>query len=468
MRGVRRLLLLHTNDVHGRVDGLARVATVVERLRRENPDAAVVYVDAGDVEETTSRLSNLTKGAAMHRLLHVAGCRGVAIGNGAVLRYGVEVVEQLAAAVPYPHLAANLFRGGALVPGAQATALLDVDGVRLGLIGLTPMDWSGIYEGMFGCTRPAPKDVVLEHAPRLRGQGADAIVVLSHAGLAEDRAVAEAAAGRIDLIVGAHSHDLLPRGERVAGVAIAQAGSHAEHLGVVELRAGGNRAEVVDIRVLEVPRDVPRHPRLVAEVEAIERELDESLAEVVGELVEELELSDARECAAANFMADVVRARMGAEVAVVTSGVAFDATLPAGPLTRRALYELCSSPGVCGVTQMTGAQLRALVARGLDGELAAGRPPAHRGRERGFIHLSGAEVRDGELLVGGDRVEPDRAYRVAGSDWELDAYGGYADPAWGLRVEYDMPHILREAVEDHLRASGPVSAPPRRVHSELR
>ena len=464
---MRRALLLHTNDVHGHVEGIARVATVVERVRRENPDAAVAYVDAGDVEETTSRLSNLTKGAAMHRLLHAAGCRAAAIGNGAVLRYGVEVVEQLAAAVPYPHLAANLFRDGALVPGAQATALLDLGGVRVGLIGLTPMDWEGIYEGMFGCTRPPPEDVVREHAPRLRAAGADAVVVLSHVGLARDRAIAEAADGEIDAIVGAHSHNLLPTGERVAGVAIAQAGSHAEHLGVVEVRAGGGRADVVDVRVLEVPEETPPHPRVSAEIDAIERELEESLAEVVGELAEELELSDARECAAANFMADVVRARMRGEVGVVTSSVAFDATLPAGPLTRRQLYEACSSPGVCGVTEMTGAQLRELVARGLDPEFAADRPRAHRGRARGFLHLSGAEVRGGELLVAGAPVDPDRIYRVAGSDWELDTYGGYADREWGLRVEYDMPHIMREAVEDHLRAGGPVPAPRARVHSDL-
>src|SRR5687768_98514 len=109
---MRRLVVVHTNDIHGRVDALTRVANVIERIRAEKDDAATVYVDAGDVEETKSRLSNLTKGAAMHTLLHAAGCRATAVGNGAVLRYGVEVMPELAAAAPYPHLAANLFRDG--------------------------------------------------------------------------------------------------------------------------------------------------------------------------------------------------------------------------------------------------------------------------------------------------------------------------------------------------------------------
>jgi hypothetical protein len=85
---MRRLVVLHSNDIHGRVDALARIATLVERARAEADDAAVLYVEAGDVEDTTERLSNLTKGVALHRLLRVAGCQAVAVGNGTVIRYG--------------------------------------------------------------------------------------------------------------------------------------------------------------------------------------------------------------------------------------------------------------------------------------------------------------------------------------------------------------------------------------------
>ena len=465
---MQRILLLHTNDVHGRVERLARAATIIDGVRRENQDAAVVYVDAGDVEETTSRLSNLTKGAAMHRLLHAAGCRAAAVGNGAVLRYGVEVMPELAAAVPYPHLAANLFRDGRLVDGVEATTMLDAAGVRIGVIGLTPTDWPDIYEGMFGVTRPPEDEVVREHAPELRAEGSNSVVVLSHIGLERDRALADAAGADVDLIVGAHSHDLLPKGERVGRVTIAQAGDFAEHVGVVELRVVDGRAAVGDVRVLEVTDEVPQHPRVLAEIEAIERELEEALGVVVGELADELELSDEHECAAANFMADVVRERMSAEVGLITSATAFDATLRAGPLTRRELYEVCSSPGVCGVASLTGAQLRKLVVKGVDPEYAADVPRSFRGRRRGFMHVSGAEVRDGELYVGGEPIDAQRVYRVAASDWELDNYGGYADPEWNLDVEYDMPHIMREAVEFHLERNPVVRAPAARVHGQLR
>ena len=102
-----RLTILHTNDVHGRLEGLARVATLVSEARATAAHP-VLYVDAGDIEDTSNRLSNLTKGTAMHRLLSAAGCDASAVGNGGLLRYGPELLERYASAATYPLFLANL------------------------------------------------------------------------------------------------------------------------------------------------------------------------------------------------------------------------------------------------------------------------------------------------------------------------------------------------------------------------
>jgi hypothetical protein len=67
-------------------------------------------------------------------------------------------------------------------------------------------------------------------------------------------------------------------------------------------------------------------------------------------------------------------------------------------------------------------------------------------------------VRDGRVLVGGQPVEPEREYRVAGSDFEFEAIWGYADPDWNLQPSYDVPTILREALEEYLVTHSPVRA----------
>jgi 2',3'-cyclic-nucleotide 2'-phosphodiesterase (5'-nucleotidase family) len=465
---LKRLIVLHSNDIHGRVDALARIATLVEQARAGAGEAAVLYVDAGDVEDTTERLSNLTKGVGLHRLLRVAGCQAVAVGNGTVIRYGAEPLVDQAEAGGYPHLAANLWRDGTVVPGAQARAMLDVDGIHVGLIGLTSTDWRDLYEDALGVELPDELPIAREQADVLWANGADLVILLSHMGIERDRDLAAELEGEVTLIVGSHSHTLLPEGERVGSVTIAQAGMYGEHLGRIELVLDDGAVRVERTVAQPVPEATPQHAGVVAEIEAVERELAEWLNEEVGRLVEPLDLAHDRECAATAFMADVVRERMNAEIAVVTCAVAFDAPLPAGPLSRGALYEACSSPGVSSVATLTGAQLLELVRRGLDRELAADRPRSLREKPRGLIHVSGGEVRDGRLWIGGAAVDPTRDYRVAGTDWELGTYGGYAKPEWGLQVEYDGTTIMREAIEEHLRRHPLVHAPEPRLHGQLR
>ena len=464
---MRRLIVLHSNDIHGRIDALARIATLVERARQDADGAAVLYVDAGDVEDTTERLSNLTKGVALHRLLRVAGCQAVAVGNGTVIRYGVEPIVDQAAACGYPHLAANLWRDGAVVPGAQPRALLDVDRIQVGLIGLTPIDWPDLYEAAFGVQLPDALPLVREHAAALRAEGADVVILLSHLGIDRDRELAGELEEDVPLVVGSHSHTLLPQGERVGSVTIVQAGQFGDHLGRVELTLDDGAVLVARAALQLVLPSTPEHPAVAAELAAIEGELAEWLAEPIGDLAESLDLADDRECGATNFMADVVRERMAAEIAVVTTVVAFEQALAAGRLTRGVLFEACSSPGVSSAATLTGAQLLELVRRGLDAELAADRPRSLRGRARGIMHLSGGAVRDGRLWVGGQPVVESREYRVAGTDWELGTYGGYALPEWGLEVEFDGTTIMREAVEDHFRRHRVVRRPEPRLHGTL-
>ena len=171
---------------------------------------------------------------------------------------------------------------------------------------------------------------------------------------------------------------------------------------------------------------------------------------MIGVLAQPLDFADDRECGVANLMADALRARMHADVAVVGAGQAFTGSLSAGPLPRLVLYDVCSSSANPGVAVLSGAQLQTMVDRGLDPAFAAERPHTLRGAARGLLHLSGAVVRQGQLLVEGQPVEPALSYRVAGSDWEFEHLGGYVDKDWQLDPAYDVPTILREALEEYL------------------
>ena len=420
-----RLTLLHTNDIHGQVDGLARIATLVERIREETPHR-VIYVDAGDVEETTSRLSNLTKGVAMHRLLSAAGCEAAAVGNAVWIRYGHQVVADQARAAAYPLLLANL----APVPGTQPTTVID----GVGFVAVTDPFHSFLSTGIYGLEASDEVEAVRRGARALREQGAELVVCLSHLGYATDAEtywsvldpeLAERVQGDVDVIVGAHTHHLLPEGERVGTVTIAQAGSLAQYLGRIDVVDGE-----ISVSVIEVTDDIPPHPAVLQAAADAEAGLDASLDEVIADLAAPLD---------AQWITEMLRDRMGAEIAVGTSRVLIDGPLPAGPLRRRDLWELCHSTANPAITSLTGAQLADMLARGNDPEFQQSTTQSLRGAPRGPLHAAGV----GEL-------DPARTYRVAATDFELEPYGGLAEADWQLEIRYDFPTIIREAVEERL------------------
>ena len=448
--------ILHTNDMHGRIAGLARVATLVAQTRAAQPDTPVLYMDAGDSEDTSVRLSNLTKGTAMHHLLHVAGCDAATVGNAAPMRYGAEVLADHAAAARYPLLLANLRNpDGCPVPGVQLSTIREVAGLRLGLLGITA-GIDGSYEQWFGLKMPEPAPLVRELAAALRQDGADLVVLLSHMGLPDDRELAAALQGTIDIIIGAHTHDLLPTGEQIGSVLVTQAGDYAQHLGRIDVAWEDGQLHA-QASVQPVPEETPESAAVLAEVARLEEEVAQFLSEPIGELAAPLDFAAERECGVGNLMADALRERMEAEVGLLAVGQAFSGPLPGGTLPRLALWEVCSSPANPGVVELTGAQLLALVQRGLDPAFAAETSRQLRGQARGLFHLSGAEWHGGQLFVGGQPLDPARAYRVAATDWEFERYGGYTPQEWGLHPEYDIPIILREALEEYLAAHRPVA-----------
>ena len=422
-----RLTILHTNDIHGRVDGLARVATIVGRIRLETPHR-VLYLDAGDVEETTNRLSNITKGAAMHRLLSAAGCDVATVGNAGWLRYGPQVIADHARVASYPLLLANLKP----VEGVHDSVLLD----DVGVIGVTA-SYAGYYGDSFSFGVEALPEVPLvrDLARDLRRRGARLVVVLSHLGYqladegVDDRLLAHELQGEIDLVISAHTHHLLPQGDRIGDVVLASAGEYAQHVGRIDVGDGS-----IEARVLPVTDDVPPHPAVLAEAERIEPEVEAFLAETIGEVERPLD---------GDWIAAMLRERMGADVGLAVAGqVLSGPPLPAGRVRRGDLWDVCDSSANPGVTRIAGARLRHVVDRAQRPEWIEERRRPLRGRTHGRLHVSGLDPA---------HIDPGREYVVAGTDYELEAYGGLVERDWNLSIRYDFPTIVREAIEEHLR-----------------
>jgi 5'-nucleotidase len=204
---------------------------------------------------------------------------------------------------------------------------------------------------------------------KLRSEGCDLIVLLSHAGIYADRDVAASVEG-IHAILGGHTHTLLERGELIEGpngwrTLIGQAGAMDRWLGkmVVTVRDGRLDPDRSGWSVLELTADVPADPRMALFLEPYEHRLDRELNVPVGTLPEPADATKAvvraRESALGDFIAQAFRWKADARIGLINGGsIRGDRIYPAGPFSYRTLYEIMPYGNTLVRGTLTGAELR--------------------------------------------------------------------------------------------------------------
>ena len=471
MEHLTRLTILHTNDIHGRVQQLARISTLAKQVRRE-VEARGGYCalwDAGDIEDPTLFESQVTKGSAALALLRAAGFELAALGNASPIRYGQQVVPNLAARFGRPLLCANMIdrNTNQLVPGIEAYTIQPFGEITVGIIGLTaPMS---IYS-VFNLNMGDPVAMLPDLIAQVRARGAQTIVLLSHLGFdvgaVPDKQVADQVSG-LDLIIGGHSHTELNPPVMVNGTLIAQTGDYGRFLGRVDLDIDPTSGKIVHCRgeLIPVSEDIPPDPAVVAALSVEQASVQQILARVIGELCEPIDWADDRQCAAGNLFADALLDRVkGAEVALTLAGH-WRGGLGAGPLTVGALTEALRSSANPARVKLSGAQILQFLREALKPEKASRRVRPLRGVAVGMPHVAGMTARYDptsfnivEARIGGEPLELEREYIVAATDLEFsDLIGYFSVPE--DQIEYEVPIIMPEILDEYIAARAPLTAP---------
>lgn len=462
-----KITILHTNDIHGRVAQLTRIATLVRTIRQEveSTGGYCLFVDAGDSEDTTLLESSLTKGSAMNAILRGAGCEYAALGNAVPIRYGPLPVSELAKHFGRKLLCANFYdENDRLVEGLEPFTIHDFGPVKLGIIGVT--DPMKTYNTVFHLHAKMPDEILPGILEQVRGQGAHTVLLLSHLGLRDDKRVVENIPG-IDLLIGGHSHELLDPPLEINRTIVAQAGEYGKVLGRLDLEIDPGTGKIVRYQSRFIPVDDTIQPDTEAEaVVASEQErVKQLMSQVIGTLTEPFNLADDRECAVGNLLADALLDRVkGAEIAFVISGL-WDSGLEPGSLTQGALYAANRSPANPARVELTGEQIEQFFRAGLQAENMAKSPRALRGRKMGLPHVAGMTIRYDpsnpaalEIHVSGKPLEKMRKYIVATTDFELSDLAGYLVIP-DEQVDYEVPTIMPEVLEEYIARHSPLGVP---------
>ncbi len=402
----KTVTLLFTNDVESAYDpipafwlddmaeigGIAEMTTLIRQLRRTEPN--VFLFDSGDI--LTGALAKLTQGKLAFELMITMGYDAMAIGNHE-FEYGHEVFAWQKNRAPFPVLGANFFYKDTDHPYAQAHAIIERGGVRIGVIGIMGQDAVTAIIPSF----IAPLDVtdpvaaVQTSVDELRDE-VDLIVVLTHQGktapmqtdaesdprlqrdIDADIALAGAVEG-IDVLFAGHADagTRAPVVHEKTGTLIMQTYGQATHLGYLQLTLDFDTGEIIDYDGRLIPVDPSKFApdaKVLSKL-AQYRNAYPEIRNKIGETALRMNRRYIEESDVGHLFADAFVEIAGTDIGFIHSG-SLRKDLPAGDLRLVDLLDTYPFVDDVIVKEMSGEQIR----RALEQSFTL---------ERGLLQVSG-------------------------------------------------------------------------------
>ncbi len=245
--------IFYVNDLHGNMANMSRIYNAKQSFDKQNHEGKdVLVLGSGDI----SAGANVKLLKISNAFLNVMGVSGTAIGNHEFDANPKEIAE-IHKGANYKIMGANVDIKGADNPlQGQITKsfVQEINGNKYGIIGLIPPDLhERIRENESRLTIiPFSKEdsikAVQEETDKLKNDGVNKIIVLSHCGLEFDKALAKNTSG-VDVILGAHTHELIKdiknnenlfTSKTGEPVIITQAGKDGEQFGILNLEFDEN------------------------------------------------------------------------------------------------------------------------------------------------------------------------------------------------------------------------------------
>jgi len=404
--GSRTVTLLFTNDVESaydpiaafwidgmaRIGGIAEMTTLIRELRQTEPN--VFLFDSGDI--FTGALAKLTQGQLAFELMITMGYDAMAIGNHE-FEYGHEVFAWAKNRAPFPVLGANFFYKGTDHPYAQAHAVIERNGIRIGVIGIMGQDAVTAIIPSFIAPLDVrdPAEMVRKSVAELRDQ-VDLIVLLTHQGktapmqtdaesdprlqrdIDADIALAGAVEG-VDVLFAGHADAGTPEPvvNKKTGTLIMQTYGQATHLGYLQVTLDNETGEITHYDGKLIPVDPYRwgpDPEIAAKLKRYRSAFPE-LSKKVGVSEARMNRRYIEESDVGNLFADAFVEVTGADIGFIHSG-SLRKDLPGGDVRLVDILDTYPFVDDVIVKEMTGEQIR----RALEQSLTM---------ERGFLQVSG-------------------------------------------------------------------------------
>ncbi|OWA34619.1 multifunctional 2',3'-cyclic-nucleotide 2'-phosphodiesterase/5'-nucleotidase/3'-nucleotidase [Saccharibacillus sp. O16] len=455
------LVILHTNDLHSHFEQMGRIAAFIAAEKAQG--APVCVLDVGDHMDRMATETEGSLGAANVDILNRSGYDAVTIGNNEGLTFTPQQLGQVYAELACPVVCGNVrLEGGGLPSWMQEHAVIDKEGFRIGVLGLTA-PFSDFYR-LLGVDVTDPFARLQEQVNDLRNR-VDVVVLLSHLGLASDERIAGMIEG-IDLILGGHTHHLLSEPIQIGETFVCAAGKFGRHIGriVIQRDLASGKCQVVEAGLAELGEEAASDPRIDHAIARHHEEAAERLRRVVAVSEVEMPVDYEHESEFGNLLAQSVQRFAGGEFSLVNSGQVLG-PLPAGAITEGMLHALCPSPINPCVVTLRGSDILRSLEQSLLPEYTAKKLTGFgfRGERLGGLCADGLTIhynlqappnaRIVEARTAERVIEPEGEYRVATLD--MFTFGaGYESLSRGTTKRFILPEFLRDLLRIELGRPG--------------
>ena len=270
------LVILHTNDTHSSIDpdaegngGVLQRKALIDSVR--SAEKNVMLIDAGDVVQGTLYFK-FFKGDVEYPLMNMMGYDLQILGNHE-FDNGLDEMAAHYRTLDATPLSANYIFDGTAAEGIfKPYEIREIDGKKIGFIGINLAPHGIIAASAFEGLGFLPiVETANEYARLLKkDEGCDMVVVISHIGAVEDGTrptdydIARSSKD-IDLIIGGHSHTVIPPGNTsdrfpniVANadgrpVMVVQTGKYGRNLGYIRIPLDNPSATPADFDYRLIP-----------------------------------------------------------------------------------------------------------------------------------------------------------------------------------------------------------------------
>ena len=336
MSNIKRLTLLHSNDLHGDflaeeidsalIGGVSMLSGYVSRVRREEKNT--IYCIAGDMFRG-SVIDSEFRGISTIEIMNMLAPDVVTIGNHEI-DYGIAHLLFLEKCARFPIINANMHISANNARLFKSHHIIEMDGMKILFIGiltetvLSMAKKEALVGGFIDVNDAAAEVERICNA--YNSLDVDCTVLLTHIGFEEDKLLAarlDPSLG-VDIIIGGHSHTLPSEPECVNGILIAQAGMGTDQIGRFDLEIDTDTNSVKGFAWKSIPITdgyCPRDTALEQVLECYKAETDKKYSRVVTRLKRKLTHPTwYRETELGGLLADILKESLRLDIMMVGSG----------------------------------------------------------------------------------------------------------------------------------------------------